>query len=406
MKRLLYCITALLLCLLLAGCEHGGISGEDMLSGDAQSLLQPESSGFSDESSGAVSESKPEEQSSEPEPRYVTATIAAVGDNLIHDTLYNQAGRRTGGSGYDFLPVYDNVAELIAQADIAVINQETPLSKSNPPSTYPMFNCPTEMAGQLAQLGFDVVNIANNHMLDKFAAGLAETLELLRSTDGLTVTGGYLDEGEWDDIPVLERGGITFAFLGYTQHTNGIQLPAGKEGMIIYTENEAAVQRQIEKARQLADVVVVSAHWGEEYTHTPTAYQKSFAKKLADWGADVVIGHHPHVIQPYERVGNTLVIYSLGNFVSAQARPATMIGAMARISVTKETVSGVIEISDPEITPIITQYDAGNYNVRLYRYDQYNDDLAAAHGVVLSHGKQFSMDYIRSVLTEVYGGEW
>ena len=400
---------ALLLCLVVASLTLAGCSGNDghsenMISGDAQELSsavasEPESKTESDPADEP--ESKPE---SEPETVSEPVRLLAVGDNLIHDTLYNQAGRRTGGDGYDFLPVYDNVAELIGAADIAVINQETPLSRSNPPSTYPMFNCPTEMADQLAQLGFDVVNIANNHMLDKFAAGLAETIELLRSTGGITVTGGYLDADEWDDIPIIEKNGIRFAFLGYTESTNGISLPAGKEGMIIYTSNETEIEKQVKEARERADVVVVSCHWGVEYTHKPTDGQKALAKKLAQWGADIVIGHHPHVIQPYEWIDGTLVIYSLGNFVSAQGKPETLIGALVQLDISRDE-SG-ITISEPEITPVITHYDAGNYNVRIYRFDQYGDELAATHGVVVSKGKQFSMKYIRSVLTEVYGGEW
>ena len=400
----------LLLCLVLvlilaAGCRASGPDGAgSMISGETEQLSAAESR---EETQSAI-ESEPEESSepeSEPEPVFEPVRLLAVGDNLIHDTLYNQAGRRTGGEGYDFLPVYDNVAELIGKADIAVINQETPLSASNPPSTYPMFNCPTEMAGQLAQLGFDVVNIANNHMLDKFAAGLEETIGLLRSTDGIAaVTGGYLGAEEWDEIPVVEKNGIKFAFLGYTESTNGISLPAGREGMIIYTSNEAEIEKQVRAARELADVVVVSCHWGVEYTHTPTDGQRALAKKLAQWGADIVIGHHPHVIQPYEWLDGTLVIYSLGNFVSAQGKPETLIGALVQLDIEKD--SGGITISEPEITPVITHYDAGNYNVRIYRFDQYSDELAAVHGVVVSHGKQFSMGYIRSVLTEVYGGEW
>ncbi len=406
MKKRLLRGMALLLCLVVVLFTLAGCSGDDsqsggIISGDAQEL----SGSASDAESISEPESKQEsEPESEPEPVYEPVRLLAVGDNLIHDTLYNQAGRRTGGNGYDFLPVYSNVAELIGAADIAVINQETPLSKSNPPSTYPMFNCPTEMAAQLAELGFDVVNIANNHMLDKFAAGLAETIELLRTTDGITMTGGYLAENEWDDIPMIEKNGIKFAFLGYTESTNGIALPAGKESMIIYTSNEEEIEKQVKEARELADVVVVSCHWGVEYTHKPTDGQRALAKKLSQWGADIVIGHHPHVIQPYEWIDGTLAIYSLGNFVSAQGKPETLIGALVQLDISKD--NGGITISEPEITPVITHYDAGNYNVRIYRFDQYSDELAAAHGVVVSKGKQFSMKYIRSVLTEVYGGEW
>ena len=381
-------------------------SGESAFSQPTEESSEEESSESSPENSEEQESSEESSEESEPEEIYLSATVSAVGDNLIHDTLYNQALRRTGGEYYNFLPVYDNVVELIKAADIAVVNQETPMSKSSPPSNYPMFNCPTDMAEQLSQLGFDVVSIANNHMLDKGAAGLAETIELLRSVEGLTVTGAYLDADEWDDIAVVEKNGIKFAFLSYTQSTNGIPLPKGKEGMVIFTSNEEAVKHQIELAKQQADVVVVSSHWGVEYTHTPGKEQKELAAKLAEWGADIVIGHHPHVIQPYEWVNGTLVIYSLGNFVSAQNKPETMIGAMFNISVEMEQNSGEVKISEPEIIPMITHYDAGNYNVRLYTLEQYTDELAAKHGIVLSHQKQFSPEFIKSTLKEVYGYEF
>jgi len=221
--------------------------------------------------------------------------------------------------------------------------------------------------------------------------------------EGLSVAGAYLDSSEWENIAVVEANGIKFAFLSYTQSTNGIPLPKGKEGMIIFTSNEAAIKQQIELAKQQSDVVVVSAHWGVEYTHTPGKEQKELAAKLAEFGADIVIGHHPHVIQPYEWIDGTLVIYSLGNFVSAQNKPETMIGAMFNIDVELEKVSGRVKISEPEIIPMITHYDAGNYNVRLYTLEQYSEELAAKHGIVLSHKKQFSVEFIRATLKEVYG---
>ena len=395
------------LLLMFAACEKQEEmnSGESVILQPSQQPSESEQSSESESDSESDQETSEEESSSEDEPKeiYLSAKLSAVGDNLIHDTLYNQALRRTGGEYYNFLPVYDNVAELIKTADIAVVNQETPMSKSNPPSNYPMFNCPTDMAEQLVQLGFDVATIANNHMLDQGAAGLAETVELLRSVEGLSVAGAYLDSSEWENIAVVEANGIKFAFLSYTQSTNGIPLPKGKEDMIIFTSNEAAIKQQIELAKQQADVVVVSAHWGVEYTHTPGKEQKELAAKLAEFGADIVIGHHPHVIQPYEWIDGTLVIYSLGNFVSAQNKPETMIGAMFNIDVELEKVSGRVKISEPEIIPMITHYDAGNYNVRLYTLEQYSEELAAKHGIVLSHKKQFSVEFIRATLKEVYG---
>ena len=152
----------------------------------------------------------------EPEPAELPpsrATLLAVGDNLIHDVIYWQAQARAADGGYDFLPVYSAVSQEIADADLAFINQETPIAASNPPSSYPFFNSPPQLAQNLAALGFDIVNLANNHMLDQGTEGLTETEQALRENNIPAITGTN------GAVPVLEREGITFSFAGFTEHT-------------------------------------------------------------------------------------------------------------------------------------------------------------------------------------------
>ena len=146
------------------------------------------------------------------------ATLFAVGDNLIHDVIYWQAKT---DDGYDFLPAYQAVAPLIQQADLSFINQETPVVAENPPASYPLFNSPVQLADSLQQLGFDIVNLANNHMLDQHAAGLQSTLSLMQKH--FEPQGAVI--GVNGAVPVVERNGIRFGFAAFTQHTNGIPLP-------------------------------------------------------------------------------------------------------------------------------------------------------------------------------------
>lgn len=338
-------------------------------------------------------------------------TLLAVGDNLIHDVIYKQAQARTKDKSYDFKPVYERVKKQIAAADIAMINQETPIVKDRAPSSYPLFNTPPEMTENLRDIGFDVLSISNNHMIDQGVDGLAATAALIRATKGLTVTGVYETPEQRDETVVVEKNGIKFAFLGFTQYTNGLVFPKGREYMAVYTDDAAEMRRQIERARQKADVVVVSVHWGNEDTGVPTDNQRQVARNLADYGADMIIGTHPHVLQPVEIVENAQgkkvpVIYSLGNFVSTQSKSANMIGAMAEITVEKNQTSGKVTVGRPEITPTITHYGAGMWNVSIYPLSEYTEKLAESHGVRLSHGKTFSRAFIDATIAGVIAPEY
>ncbi|MFR8759784.1 MAG: CapA family protein [Negativibacillus sp.] len=294
------------------------------------------------------------------------ATLLAVGDNLIHDVIYWQAKT---DDGYDFFPAYQAVAPLIQQADLSFINQETPVVAENPPASYPLFNSPVQLADSLQQLGFDIVNLANNHMLDQHAAGLQSTLSLMQ--EHFEPQGAVI--GVNGAVPVVERNGIRFGFAAFTQHTNGIPLPQDKQEMITYTDQTERMQQQIEQLEQTADLTVVSVHWGEENSTTPTDYQRELAQQLTEWGADLIIGTHPHVLQPVEEItspnGNrATVLYSLGNFISAQADRANLVGAIAQIEVEKDPSTEKITIHPPQLQPVVTCYQAGMRNCTCFPF--------------------------------------
>ena len=211
MKKMLLRLLSLIIILGCCGCNSQPSAPKE------ENLPSPESV--------SVTEEAPAEEKT-PEDIISEATLLAVGDNLIHDVIYYQAAKRTDDSSYDFLPVYEQVREQISAADLAYINQETQMAKSKEPSTYPMFNTPTEMAENLSELGFDVINLANNHMLDKGVSGLRETMELLHATDGISAVIGAYDAPEGYGEPVvIEKNGIKFGFVGFTQHTYGLPLP-------------------------------------------------------------------------------------------------------------------------------------------------------------------------------------
>ncbi len=344
-----------------------------------------------------------------PKPVVYTATVGAVGDNLIHGSIFLQAQQRAGGKGYDFSYVYKNLASDLANYDLLWINQETLINDKFAPSHYPMFSTPKEMGPELYKLGFRVFSLSNNHVYDKGAGGIAATRAFWKTMPADVVTTGLYDNGGDSLIPLYQKNGIKFAFLSYTEMTNGLPTPKDAEARVIYTKEEELMQKQIKEACTLADVVVVAPHWGVEGSFTPTEAQKELARKFSAWGADVILGSHPHVLQPIEVITDpasgrqTTIIYSLGNFVSAQSDAGNMISGLFSFKATK--TEGKTTISDVAFHPLITQYEAGFANIRVIPLKDYTDKLAAAHGV-RARMPSWSLIYIDSVLEKTVGKQY
>ena len=219
---------------------------------------------------------------SEPEVEETTVnrmSFVAVGDNLIHSTVYTDAKKLALGTDkeYNFIPMYENVADIIADADLAYINQEAPIAgRELGYSGYPMFNSPDEVGYDLKELGFDIVNVANNHMLDRYEEGYANTIDFFKNLDGITYIGGYENEDDYNNIRIIEKNDISIALLAYTYGTNGVTLPASSE-MVIPLCNDSGtdeIDRQTKIAREKADIVIVSVHWGYEDNFTPNDLQQ------------------------------------------------------------------------------------------------------------------------------------
>lgn len=330
-------------------------------------------------------------------------TFAAVGDNLIHDTVYEQAAARSSG-GYDFTDAYERIADYIAKPDVAILNQETIISTEHNVSSYPMFNSPVEVGEEMLEIGFDVFNIATNHSLDCGEKGLVSAINFWKSKNAVTC-GAYLNADDMSNIPMNEVNGVKIAYLGFTDSANGLSLPEDSEVILVRAADESLLQQRIIKAKEVADVVVVSAHWGNEYTHEPTDAQRELAEKLAMWGADVIIGTHPHVIQPVEYITNrdgrkTLVAYSLGNFISAQNRGPRMLGGMLNFEVVKNNTTGEIVLENVKFSGVVTHFGYGCSNIRVYPLEAYTEELASKHGVI-SKTSDFSLQYLYDILNEV-----
>ncbi len=342
----------------------------------------------------------------EPEPIINTVGFSATGDNLIHSPIYKQAARRsTGEESYSFDYCYEHITPFYSQFDVNWINQETLCNNELEPSTYPCFSTPGACAEALYRAGVHVFSLSNNHIYDKGASGIAATLRFWENMPGDVVTAGlWRGESDYDRIPIQTVNGITIAYLSYTEHTNGIPQSSSMVANIIYTSQTDVIERQVRAAHEQADFVVVGVHWGVENSHTIVDAQRTLAQQLSDWGADVVVGTHPHVLQDAQWLTasdgrETFVAYSLGNFLSTQNKPDQLVGAILTLQFQKITnPDGSVQLSvlDPKLHPTVTHYDAGKSNVRTYLLNDYTDALAAAHGARAEY--TFSLESIRQIV--------
>lgn len=270
-------------------------------------------------------------------------SLVMVGDALLHSSLYND-GYQNGV--YDFKKQLEYIKPTIQNYDLAFYNQESILGGTSLGlSDYPTFNSPQEFGDAMIDAGFNMVSLANNHTLDKGEKAVISSCEYWKSKDVLTA-GSYSSNEEANEIRIKEKNGIKYTLLAYTYGTNGISVPSGKEYLVnLYSDEK--VKEDIEKVRDKVDLLIVSMHWGTEYQAEPTEEQKRQANYLSSLGVDIIIGTHPHVIQPITYIGDTLVIYSLGNFISAQSTNNdynTMVELMSSIDVIKEEKDGKVNI--------------------------------------------------------------
>ena len=268
------------------------------------------------------------------EDKHYEASLIAVGDYLIHSSVYKDANRLANGDGYDFKPMISYIKEIVSNYDIAYYNQETILGGSELGlSDYPTFNSPYEAGDAMLDAGFNLVSLATNHTMDSGKKAVENSCKYWQSKENVLTAGSYCSEEERNKINIKEINNIKYTMLNYTYGTNG--MPVANDYLVNvwptdidninnpekdtkYQAYKKQVKEDIDKVKDKVDFLIVAMHWGVEYTHEPTAYEKDMASYLASLGVNLIIGTHPHVIQPVTWIDDTLVIYSLGNFISAQ----------------------------------------------------------------------------------------
>jgi poly-gamma-glutamate synthesis protein (capsule biosynthesis protein) len=250
-----------------------------------------------------------------PQEEVYKVSLLATGDGLVHNTLAEYAKKSDGS--YDFSSYLTEVTDIIKNYDIVYYNQETPFGtdESNY-SYYPTFSVPSEFGDAMVRAGFNLVSLASNHAFDKGESGVSRSLAYWKTKD-VIYNGMALSESERTNYQIGEKNNITYAMLSYTYGTNGLNVPSSKNYLVSVFDKQTALE-DINYLRDKVDVLIVAMHWGEEYLLTATDTQKEQAKWLAQNGVDIVIGNHSHCLEPIEWIDDTLVIYSLGNFISNQ----------------------------------------------------------------------------------------
>lgn len=328
-----------------------------------------------------------------------TISIITFGDNLMHMPVVN-SGKQSDGT-YDYSHIFKHMERKIKRADIAVMGQETIFGgKELGYSGYPAFNSPSEMGDTLAEVGFDVVLYASNHVFDRGAKGIRNTLEFWKKYPEMVVVG--INEEEDEPIDIIEVKGAKIALLNYTYGTNDADSPM----YLVDYMKESVIKEDAEFAEENADFTVAFLHWGEEYHMKPNSEQKELAKKMCEWGVDLIIGAHPHVVQPVEWIesdnGNRmLVYYSLGNFVSRQLRAENILGGMADVKLKYDGEE--VKIKDYKFEPVVTHYNKSYSEFTVYPLRKYPEELAKEHGVV-PHDGEVSIERWEKILEETFEG--
>ncbi len=363
----------------------------------------------------------------------VKINVMMIGDMLIHRGVYRSG--TTDNVNYNFDHLFANILDDIKEADMRIVNQETILGGTEMGlDEYPNFNSPQEIGDAEVTAGFNIVLHATNHALDKGLTGLNTTVSYWKTKHPeMSIIGIYDNQEDADDIYVYEKDGFKVAVLNYTYGTNGIPIPSSAPYCVNTFDDEAKVRNDIQRAKLMSDLVIVCPHWGTEYVYSATSYQKKWTDIFLEEGVDIVIGTHPHVLEPVEQFtredGHTMVVYySLGNFVSNQDEMPRMIGGMAKLTLVKDGNNAYVE--SYSIEPLVTQKLFGYKLITTYKLSDYTNELAMQNAIrrdttectetncvcgadilgLSSHSaSNFTLDYCRkfakAVLGDMYTGE-
>ena len=343
----------------------------------------------------------------------ITFTMTALGDSLCHNTQYWDAYDKKTGK-YDFSYVYEDIKHYTESSDITIGSLETTFAgEERGYSNYPTFNTPDNLATALKNIGVDIISLAGNHALDYGYTGLCRTIDVLDNA-GISHLGTYKTAEEQEKLLIQNVNGLNIAFINYTYGTNGIPLPSGKDYCVNLIDKNL-IKKQIEQAKnQKVDIIVACMHWGTEYRTTANSEQEELANFLFENGVDIILGNHPHVLEPMEKKTITLkdgsekevfVVYALGNFTADQRDEITRDSAILNLTITKN-IDGKISIDKVNYVPI---YMYKNTNVSTHKFkildikktiDEYESGINTAISSTTYANLKKQLEKIKNILGE------
>lgn len=389
-KRLQVLIIAMcVISLFAAGCKADEKGNTGLTEGQGQQEtegeLNEEKTDHEEIEAREHDDPKHEREEEQAKKEEVTISIGAIGDVLLHARVYETAEAENGE--YDFSPMLAAVEPLLQAPDFMMANQESmPGGVELGLSTYPLFNSPQEIVRDLQNAGVDMIVGANNHTLDGGIEAVESALDFYDEI-GMDYVGVYRDTEDRQTDRIVTVDGVKLGVLAYTYGTNGIPIPEGHEDVVALIEPERMVE-DVRSLREKVDVVIVHLHWGNEYEREPNEEQRQLAAELSEAGVDVIFGHHPHVLQPVEWISaesseqedgpssdnpsndepsnkETIVFYSLGNFLSGQDFEYTDIGGVATVEITKVTEGDdtSVNVHSPHLEPTLVVNENNRYSV-------------------------------------------
>ena len=419
-------LTLFMITLLLSGCGSAAPSSEVISFGDLTAIesestptgepadsntpIASDRLSITETPDGYTVVEAPEEESTPAFDEY-DVTLMAVGDDLIHmGVVYT--GKQNDGS-YDFSFLFQGITDFLNKADVKIINQETIMAGNQLGfSGFPHFNSPTEVGDAIANAGFNVVLQATNHSADQGIDGIDSCVSFWRSHPEVLLTG--LHEPDNRTIPILTIKDITFAILNYTYGPNyeivsnklasRLELLCARNeqtGAMDYTTLNPQVLEDIQTAKELADIVVVCPHWGTEYQTSPSSYQQKFATQMTEAGADLIIGAHPHVVQPIEQIQADNISEGPEGIILE-----SMLEGMAWITyhVTQDGIS--LQENKTGVIPLVCHYTSSPVRIQnIYPLEDYTQELASSHGIISYGGISFSLSDLQQWSAETFG-DW
>lgn len=338
--------------------------------------------------------------------------LVMAGDVLLHLRLAYWSDN--GKGGYDFNPIFKTIKPLIEKADLAIVNQETILGgKELKVTGYPTFNGPYELGDALVNAGFDVVLHSNNHALDRGKQGIYNCLNFWKKYPKIKTVGINTSEAQKKKLCIYEKNGIKVAILNYTYGTNGIPLLKDMPYAVNYL-NKKEVISDIKRAEKEADFTIVCPHWGTEYLRGISDYQKAWSQIFVENGVDLVLGCHPHVIEPIKYVTDKktghkmLVYYSVGNFVNSTMSNGRVsdryIGGLAKVKL-KRGADNKVRIAKYGVKATVMHNGGTKFGSRVIPLSSYTDKLAKKN-VMKAQDYMFSVKLCKEICNEVWGKLW